>query len=263
MNIPEFQAHKNSQKKLALVTCSDFWSAQLVQHSSIDAILVGDSLSMVMHGHPNTLHADLEMMQIHCLAVRRGAPEKLLIVDMPFLEAQISTENGLRAAQSLMRSGAQAIKIEGAGASLPCIRKCVESGVPVMGHLGLTPQSVHSIGGYKVQGKTPQACEKIKAEALLLQEAGCFSLVLECIPSSLARELRETLKIPIVGIGAGAACDGQILVFQDLLGLQNHKSPRFVRRFVRGFESFTAALEAYVTAVQTEDFPSPEESYDP
>lgn len=262
MNIPEFQARKNSQNKLTLVTCSDFWSAQLLQQSSIDAILVGDSLAMVMHGHPNTLHADLEMMQLHCLAVRRGAPEKLLIVDMPFLEAQISTENGLRAAQGLLRSGAQAIKIEGAGSSLDCIRKCVEAGIPVMGHLGLTPQSVHSIGGYKVQGKTPQAYEKIKAEALLLQEAGCFGLVLECVPSSLARDLTNTLKIPLIGIGAGPACDGQILVLQDLLGLQNQKSPRFVRRFANGFESFSEALEAYVRAVQTEEFPSRQESYD-
>ena len=261
MTIQEFHALKG-QRKLSMLTAYDFWSAQILNRSDVDALLVGDSLAMVMHGHESTLPANTEVIALHTRAVAKGAPHKLIVADLPFLEGQISVAHGMSAVQKLMQAGAHAVKIEGAGPSLPLIQQCVQSGVPVMGHLGLTPQSVHALGGYKVQGRNERQREKIFNEALELEAAGCFSLVLECIPASLGREISQRLSLPVIGIGAGVDTDGQILVLHDLLGMQNQKRPKFVRTYLPGHETLLNAVKDFVSDVQKSQFPSQEESYE-
>jgi 3-methyl-2-oxobutanoate hydroxymethyltransferase len=201
------------------------------------------------------------MMRLHVAAARRGAPELLLIADMPFLAHRKGLRPAMEAVDVLMKAGAQGVKIEGAGDTVDLIRHIVDSGVPVMGHLGLTPQSIHAFGGYRVQGRSEQAAAAIRAEAVRLQEAGCFALVLEVVPSVLAAEVTEALDIPTIGIGAGPHTSGQVLVLQDLLGMQPEFRPHFLRTFLDGFELLREALGRYDEAVKSGSYPSDEESY--
>jgi 3-methyl-2-oxobutanoate hydroxymethyltransferase len=216
---------------------------------------------MVMHGHESTLTATTELMAIHTAAVARGLKNKFLIADMPFLSFRKSRASTLESVERLMHAGAHGVKIEGTNGHLSWIRDVVESGVPVMGHLGLTPQSIHQLGGFKVQGREERAREAIFKQARQLQEVGCFSLVLECVPSSLATAISKELSIPTIGIGAGPDTDGQVLVFQDLLGLNRSFKPKFLRRFVDGYGTLHEGLQSFVQQVQSGAFPNHDESY--
>ncbi len=260
-SVNDFQAFKESRKKITLMTCYDSAFAVIIAGSDIDAILVGDSVSMVVHGFESTVSADLEMMKLHTQAVRRGAPESFIIADMPFLAHRYGKYECLKAAGELIKAGANAVKLEGARGNLDVIAHIVESGIPVMGHLGLTPQSVNKFGGYKVQGKSDDSAKSIIEDASVLEKAGCFSMVLECIPAELAAEISRQLRIPTIGIGAGAQTDGQVLVLYDLLGLTVKIKPRFVRTFMDGSELVKKALDEYAEAVVNGGFPSEKESY--
>lgn len=261
MNILDFQAKKQRGEKITFVTCYDYTSALLTSKTSVDAILVGDSLAMTMHGFATTVQATNDMMALHTAAVARGAPKKFIVGDLPFLSYRKSLADNIDAVRLLMQAGAHAVKLEGTSGNTELIRHLVESGVPVMGHIGLTPQSVHQLGGFRVQGKTEAAAERLMQEAMALQEAGCFSIVLECVPAKLAAEISARLAIPTIGIGAGAGTDGQILVWQDMLGLNTGFQPKFVRQFANGADVFTKALEGYTDAVRKGEFPAHEHCY--
>ena len=261
MNILEFQNMKSKNKKISVLTCYDFSFAQILNETNIDALLVGDSLSMVMHGFPTTLKASTNMMALHTAAVVRGAPKKLVIADLPFLSYRKDLTANMNAVEKLMKAGAQAVKLEGADGNLELVRHLVDSGVPVMGHLGLTPQSVHQLGGYKVQGREKKAQEKIRKQALDLQDAGCFSVVLECVPSNLGSLITKDLEIPTIGIGAGSDMDGQVLVLQDLLGFQKEFKPKFVRRYFEAHQAFKELFNQFDSDVKKENFPKPDEAY--
>lgn len=257
MNIRDFQ--KGRQNKITMVTCYDYCSACVLNETTVDALLVGDSVAMVMHGFPTTLYADVQMMELHSKTVVRGAPQKFVVVDMPFLSVRQGLSAAMEAVGLLMRTGVHAVKIEGVDGHADIVRHIVQSGVPVMGHLGLTPQSVHALGGYRVQGKLNAT--KIIADAKKLEDAGCFSLVLECVPAGLAGEITTSISIPTIGIGAGNVTDGQILVLNDLLGLTGGARPRFLRVFMDGKKLIQDAVANYVRAVQSSEFPNDVESY--
>ncbi|VVC76446.1 3-methyl-2-oxobutanoate hydroxymethyltransferase [Aquicella siphonis] len=261
MNIFDFTKKKQAAEKISMITCYDYTSARILAQTSVDCLLVGDSVAMTMHGFKDTLSATLDMMCFHTAAVRRGAGDKFIVSDMPFLSYRKSLSSNVSAAQALMQAGAQAVKLENAAGNLRLIRHLTESGIPVMGHLGLTMQLMHTLGGLKVQGKNQDDAERIRRDALLLQEAGCFSLVLECIPSRLAREVSESLIVPAIGIGAGPHTDGQVLVFQDLLGLNLDFRPRFVKTFMDGSSQFKNGVEEYVQSIKSGGFPSDEHCY--
>lgn len=261
MKIQDFAQKKAAGTPISMVTCYDSWSAALIAETGIDCVLVGDSAAMVMHGHPTTIPAEIDMMAMHTSAVRRGMPEGFIVGDLPFLSFRKGLETTMEAVGTLIRAGANAVKLEGAGGNLETIRHIVESGIPVMGHLGLTPQSVHGLGGFRVQGREKQVAERLREDALKLQEAGCFSIVLELVPSVLAGEISRSLKIPTIGIGAGPEVDGQVLVLQDLLGMSNSFRPRFLRTWLDGSELIRGALQAYHEDVLSGHFPGPEESY--
>jgi 3-methyl-2-oxobutanoate hydroxymethyltransferase len=244
-----------------MVTCYDSTMAKLVARSSIDCILVGDSLAMTMHGHRDTLPATAELMALHVAAVRRGAPEKFIVGDMPFVAHRGSLDRTMDAVATIMRAGAQSVKIEGNTDDGQLIHHIVESGIPVMGHLGLTPQSVHGLGGFRVQARSDEAAERLLGDAKSLERAGCFALVLEAVPSEVATRVTEQLAIPTIGIGAGAGTSGQVLVLQDLLGLNVDFLPKFVRKFIDGADAVTGALNAYDDAVKARSFPSVGEGY--
>lgn len=252
---------KKGQHKITMLTCYDYWSARLLNDSPVDCILVGDSGAMVMHGYPDTVAATNELMALHTRAVKLGAPDRFVIGDMPFLSFRGSLDRAMDCVMQLMRAGAQAVKLEGAAGHLELVKHLTESGVPVMGHLGLTPQSVHAFGGFKVQAREAKAQEKLKRDAQDLQEAGCFALVLECVPSEIAREVTELLDIPTIGIGAGPHCDGQVLVLQDMLGAQTHFKPKFVRHFADLAGTIKQAVHQFSQDVQSGAFPTPQESY--
>jgi 3-methyl-2-oxobutanoate hydroxymethyltransferase len=259
--VSEFKQMKAEGRKISMVTCYDHWSARIIAASRIDCILVGDSAAMVMHGFRDTLPADVEMMRTHVAAVCKGAPEKFVIGDMPFLANRKGLVPAMEAAQALMQAGAQAVKIEGAAGNLDVIRHMVESGVPVMGHLGLTPQSVHQLGGFKVQGKAAAAEEKLVSDAADLEAAGCFAIVVECVRAELGARVSRQLSIPTIGIGAGPDTDGQVLVLQDMLGMKPDFKPKFVRTYLDGFSQVQSALDHYDDDVKHGDFPSLGESY--
>ena len=244
-----------------MVTAYDAWSARLVSRSDVDAILVGDSVAMVVHGHPTTVAATVPMMALHTAAVSRAAADKFVVADLPFLSYRRGLNAAMRAVGTLMRNGAQAVKLEGIEGHRHVVRHIVASGVPVMGHVGLTPQSVNQFGGFKVQGREASDAEHIVRVAHELEDAGCFSIVLECIPSRLAAQITSELTIPTIGIGAGACTDGQILVLQDLWGVSGERVPRFVRHYVDGDSSLTEALNRYDGDVKTARFPAAAESY--
>jgi 3-methyl-2-oxobutanoate hydroxymethyltransferase len=261
ITINGFQKKKDGGEKITMVTCYDYTSAAIVGKTSIDCILVGDSLAMTMHGFRDTLSATVAMMAMHTAAVSRGAKNKFIIGDLPFLSCRSTLNENMAAVQALMQAGAHAVKLEGASGNAGFIAHLVHSGVPVMGHLGLTPQFVYQLGGYKVQGKTEDSAQRLLDEALSLEAAGCFALVLECVPAPVAEKISKKLKIPTIGIGAGAGADGQVLVFQDLLGLNSEFKPKFVKNFLNGAELFAQAIEDYVRAVKTEEFPAHENSF--
>ena len=259
--IRDFAAAKVEHRKIVMVTTYDTWSARLLAAAPVDCLLVGDSAMMVMHGERDTLGATIEMMVMHTRAVVRGAPEKFIVTDMPFLAARKGRGHALDCAAQLLRAGAHAVKIEGIRGHAEIVSHLVESGIPVMGHLGLLPQSVHTVGGYTVQGREPAAAAGLREEAAMLEAAGAFAVVLECIPHELARQVTAALKMPTIGIGAGAGCDGQVLVLQDLLGLSPEFSPRFARRFAEGAAVIRGGIEQYAAAVRSGEFPSAKESY--
>ena len=260
-SVLEFQSKKAQGEAISMVTCYDTWSARIINDTEIDCILIGDSASMVMHGHPSTVHADIHMLEAHVAAVSRGAPQKFLIGDLPFLTHRKGRTALMDAVDILMKAGANSVKLEGAQGHLDDIAYVVESGVPVMGHLGLTPQSVHQLGGFKVQGKGEEAARNILDDALALEKAGCFSIVLECIPATLAAEITQKISIPTVGIGSGSETAGQVLVLQDLLGMDPHFQPKFVRRYLEGYELIKGAIDHYHSDVKAGNFPIKKESF--
>ena len=261
MNVLDFQACKVRQEKIVMLTCYDYTSARIVQDSDVDVILVGDSAAMVMHGYGTTIPADVEMMCRHIESVARGTKNKFIVGDMPFLSFRQSLTDNMRAVASVMKAGAHAVKLEGIEGNTGTIAHIVKSGVPVMGHLGLTPQSVNQLGGYRVQGRGDEAAEVLREEALACERAGCFALVLECVPDELATEITASLSIPTIGIGAGAGTDGQVLVMQDLLGLSSDFKPKFVRRYLDGRKLWQEAFNAYANDVKNGQFPATDESY--
>lgn len=239
-----------------MVTAYDALMARIVAASDADVILVGDSAAMVVHGLPSTVHATLEMMCLHTAAVRRGAPEMVVIADMPFLTARRGRDLAAAAAGELIQAGATAVKIEGVTGHEDVIKHLVESGIPVMGHLGLTPQSVNQLGGYRLQGRSPAEAARFRAEAHRLEELGAFSLVFECVPAELAREVTDDLTIATIGIGAGPNTSGQVLVLTDLLGLDASFCPKFARRYLDGHAAVLGALNQYAGDVRSARFPA-------
>jgi len=252
---------KDEGRKISMITCYDYSSARAVADSNIDCILVGDSLAMTMHGYATTLSATTPMMSLHTAAVAKGAPAKFIVADLPFLSYRKGLKDAMDAVHELMAAGAHAVKLEGVRGHAEIVRHIVDSGVPVMGHLGLTPQSVHALGGMKVQARTKAAVRALASQARELEEAGCFAIVLECVPSQVAREVTDLLRIPTIGIGAGPYVSGQVLVYQDLLGLNPGFEPRFLRVYANTFEIIRTALNAYDNDVKSGAFPSASESY--
>jgi 3-methyl-2-oxobutanoate hydroxymethyltransferase len=260
-SIFDFKAMKQKAEKIAMLTCYDSWSYKALEASEIDMILVGDSVAMVVHGYKDTLSATTEMMCMHCSAVRRGAASSFVVVDVPFLDFRKDLNHAVEVARQLMVSGANSIKVEGAAGNLEKIHHLVESGVPVVGHLGLTPQSHHQLGGFKVQAREAGQQVALKTQALELQQAGCFALVLECVPSGLAKEVSEQLEIPVIGIGSGSACDGQVLVLQDMLGANQDFQPKFVRKYDQFAQLIQQAANSFCSDVKNGDFPGEREMY--
>ncbi len=252
---------KRDGEKIAVVTAYDAAFGRIAGEAGVDVILVGDSLGMVVQGRDTTIPVTVEEMVYHTRMVSRGSSLPLLMADLPFL-SYATPERALRSAEKLMQEGnAQMVKLEGGQAYLETVRRLTVNGVPVCGHLGLLPQSVHKLGGYRVQGREQGAAQKMIEDALALQEAGIDLLVVECIPSELGKNLSETLKIPVIGIGAGPHCDAQVLVLYDLLGITPGRTPKFARNFLDGAQSIQGALQAYVRAVKNGAFPSPEHSF--
>jgi 3-methyl-2-oxobutanoate hydroxymethyltransferase len=256
-----FAAAKAAGAKIVMVTAYDTWSARLLADAPVDCLLVGDSAMMVVHGEKDTLGATPEIMEMHTRAVVRGAGGKFVVADMPFLAARKGEAHALDCAARLLRAGAHAVKIEGAQGHTHVIRHLVESGIPVMGHLGLTPQWVRGFGGFKVQARAPEHAGQLREDAAALEQAGAFALVLECIPRVLAAEVTSALRIPTIGIGAGAGCDGQVLVLHDLLGLNPDFRPRFARRFADGAGLVRGAAARFAEAVHAGDFPGKGEDF--
>ena len=257
------QRFKDEGRRFAMLTVYDFLSARILDEAGIPILLVGDSLGMVMLGHPTTLPVTMEDMLVHAKAVSRGARQALLVGDMPFMSYQVSTEQAMaNAGRFIQEAGMHAVKLEGGGASVIDITKrLTEIGIPVMGHLGLTPQSVHTMGGFKVQGKTEVQAARILADAKALEQAGAFSIVLEGMPSKLAAEVTKALRIPTIGIGAGPATDGQVLVYHDMLGLTTGKAPKFVKRYANLADDIARAATGYAEDVRTGKFTGPEHEY--
>ncbi|MEX0324401.1 MAG: 3-methyl-2-oxobutanoate hydroxymethyltransferase [Puniceicoccaceae bacterium] len=259
--VTDFARFRAEGNPISMVTCYDAWSAKLIANSPIDAVLIGDSVAMVMHGYPDTVHATTEMMASHTAAVRRGIGDKFIVADMPFPEHRKGLVAAMECVDSLMKAGANAVKLEGAQGHLDVVSHIVQSGVPVMGHLGLTPQSVHQMGGYRVQGRDEAEARQMEQDAIALQEAGAFSLVLECVPAELAHRITDALDIPTIGIGSGVHCSGQILVLQDMLGMNLGFRPKFLRTYAEGGESIQQALLRYDADVKQGQYPSEKESF--
>ena len=252
-----FQLKKKRREPISMLTAYDYATAQIMDQAGVDSILVGDSLGMVVLGYETTLPVTMDDMLHHCKAVARGAKSALLIGDMPFMAYQISAQEALRnAGRFLQEAGMNAVKLEGGEERLDAIRLIVGAGIPVMGHLGLTPQSVHQLGGFRAQGKLAPAAKHLLNEAHLLQDAGCFSLILESIPAKLAEYISQQLDIPAIGIGAGADCDGQILVTHDMLGLFDRFTPRFVKKYADLHGELGRAFGEYIEDVESRKFPA-------
>ena len=257
-----FANAKKNGTKVTMLTAYDYSTAKLINDAGINSILVGDSLGNVMLGYEDTISVTMEDMIHHAKAVAKGAPDALVVVDMPFLSYQTSVYDAVVNAGRLMKEGrANAVKLEGGTAIAPAIRAIVDAGIPVCGHIGLTPQSVNAFGGHKVQGKTEQAAKKLLEDALAVEAAGAFAVVIEAVPEKLATLITQRLSIPTIGIGAGSGCDGQVLVYQDLLGMFSDFVPKFVKRFANVGEIMTAAFRQYDEEVKNGSFPAKEHTY--
>ncbi|MBV4359329.1 3-methyl-2-oxobutanoate hydroxymethyltransferase [Pinibacter aurantiacus] len=253
---------KAAGEKIAMLTAYDFSFARVFDAAGIDVILVGDSASNVMAGHETTLPITLDQMIYHASSVIRGVNKSLVVVDLPFGTYQGNSKEALSSAIRVMKeSGGHALKLEGGEEIVESVKRIISAGVPVMGHLGLTPQSIYKFGTYAVRAKEEAEAEKLKRDAILLQEAGCFAVVLEKIPAQLAKEVSESLTIPTIGIGAGPHCDGQVLVMHDMLGINNEFQPRFLRKYANLHEQITNAVQQYVKDVRRKDFPNEKEQY--
>lgn len=258
-----FRQKKEHGEPITVLTGYDYPTALALDQAGIDAILVGDSLGMVVLGYENTLPVTMEEMLHHCRAVSHGAKAALLIGDMPFMSYQVSIEEAIRnAGRFLQQGGMEAIKLEGGRERLETIKEILGAGIPVMGHLGLTPQSVNLLGGFRPQGRTAVSAERLLEDAQMLEEAGCFSLVLESVPTRLAGMISKRLSIPTIGIGAGSACDGQVLVTHDLLGLFDRFTPKFVKRYADLHTSMVNSFTSYIDDVKQRSFPAQEHSID-
>jgi 3-methyl-2-oxobutanoate hydroxymethyltransferase len=256
------QKMKATGEKISMLTAYDFSFAKIIDSAGIDVILVGDSASNVMAGHETTLPITLDQMIYHASSVIRAIRRSLVVVDLPFGSYQSNSEIALASAIRIMKeTGAHAIKLEGGEEVLDSIKSIVSAGVPVMGHLGLTPQSIYKFGTYNVRAKEETEANKLKKDALLLQEVGCFSIVLEKIPAQLAKEVSESITIPTIGIGAGKYCDGQVLVMHDMLGINTEFKPRFLRQYLNLYEQVTGAVKQYVRDVKKKEFPNDSEQY--
>ncbi len=260
--VPAIVEMKRQGRRIAVLTAYDALMASILDASGIDIILVGDSAGMVMGGHENTLAVTMDEMLLYTRSVRRSVNRALLVADMPFLSYQTSIPDAVKnAGRFLQEAGAEAVKLEGGRAIAPTVRRLTELGIPVMGHIGLTPQSVHSFGGYGLQGGEKARADELKKDALALQEAGAFSIVLEKIPAALAKEISVSLSIPTIGIGAGPYCDGQVLVSHDMLGLYDKFKPKFVRRYAELGKEMMEAFIRYIEDVKEGNFPAEDESY--
>ena len=259
VNLAEAKVHK---QPVTMVTAYDATMAKIADDAGVDTILVGDSLGMVIGGRDNTLEVTLEEVAYHCRAVRRGAPRPFLVADMPFMTYQTSPDEAVRNAGYLVRKGrAEAVKLEGGESIVDQIAAIVAAGVPVVGHVGLTPQSVHAMGGFKVQGRHQAAADRVLRDAQAVVEAGACMVVLEGIPKELAARITQSLAVPTIGIGAGVGCDGQVLVCTDLLGMNPDFRPKFVRQFMDGYDLMKRAFESYIDAVRARSFPNDSESF--
>ncbi len=261
VTVLDLRRMKAERRKITMLTAYDAMFARLVDEGGADVILVGDSLGMVVQGHKNTLSVTIENMAYHGAAVARSVERAQVVVDMPFLSYHVSVEEAVRNAGMLVKNGAHAVKLEGGAERAETIRAIVQAQIPVMAHIGLTPQSFHAQGGFKVQGRGGEAAERLMKDALAVQEAGAYSLVLEGIPARLASEISAVLEIPTIGIGAGNGCDGQVLVIYDLLGMDKSFKPKFVKRFAQLHETITAAIGDYVEEVRSGSFPDDEHSF--
>jgi 3-methyl-2-oxobutanoate hydroxymethyltransferase len=256
------QNMKENGERISMITAYDFSFGRLFDQAGIDVILVGDSASNVMAGHETTLPITLDQMIYHASSVMRGVTRSLVIVDLPFGSYQSNSKEALVSAIRIMKeTGAHGVKLEGGEEVLESVKRILAAGVPVMGHLGLTPQSIYKFGTYTVRAKEEMEANKLKTDARILEEAGCFALVLEKIPAMLAKEVAENVRIPIIGIGAGKYCDGQVLVMHDLLGINTEFKPRFLRQYLNLHEPITQAVQRYIKDVKANDFPSEQEQY--
>lgn len=256
------QRLKTSDEKISMITAYDFSFAKLFDRAGVDVILVGDSASNVMAGHDTTLPITLDQMIYHAASVIRGTERALVVADLPFGSYQSNSDVALASAIRIMKeTGAHAVKLEGGEEVIDSIRRIVSAGIPVMGHLGLTPQSIHKFGTYVVRAKEEAEANKLRSDAMILQDAGCFAVVLEKIPAALAREVSEKLAIPTIGIGAGMHCNGQVLVMHDLLGINTEFKPRFLRTYLNLAEQVTGAVKQYIADVKNKDFPNENEQY--
>jgi 3-methyl-2-oxobutanoate hydroxymethyltransferase len=256
------QRMKANGEKISMLTAYDFSFAKIIDNANIDVILVGDSASNVMAGHETTLPITLEQMIYHASSVMRAINRCLVVVDLPFGSYQSNSEIALASAIRIMKeTGAHAIKLEGGEEVLESVKSIISAGIPVMGHLGLTPQSIYKFGTYNVRAKEKDEANKLRNDAKLLEEVGCFGIVLEKIPAQLAKEVTESLSIPTIGIGAGKFCDGQVLVMHDMLGINTEFKPRFLRQYLNLYEQVNQAVQQYITDIKSGDFPSDNESY--
>jgi 3-methyl-2-oxobutanoate hydroxymethyltransferase len=263
MTVPDLLAMKAAGRRIVMLTCYDAAFARLLEQAEVDVLLVGDSVNQVLAGQETTLSATLDQMIYHAASVRRGARRALVFVDLPFLTYQVSPTEAIRnAGRVLQETGAHGVKLEGGRPMAETIRALVDRGIPVIGHLGLTPQSVHALGGYRVQGRDASTAERLLADARALEEAGACAIVLELLPAALAKRITAALTIPSIGIGAGAGCDGQVLVLHDMLGLNELFNPKFLKRYAELGEAVRAAVRSYAAEVRDGTYPGPEHSFD-
>lgn len=261
ITVPRLHEMKKRGEKIVTLTTYDYSTTKILDQAGIDVLLIGDSLGMVKLGYSSTLPVTVEDMLYHTRVVARAGARALIVTDMPYMSYQTAPSDAVRHAGAMMKAGAQAVKIEGGIEMVPVVRALVKAKIPVMGHLGLTPQSVHVFGGYKVQGRKPAQSRQILKDAKALQNAGAFAIVLECIPTALAKRVTRSLRIPTIGIGAGKDCDGQVLVIDDVLGLTAPPHPRFVKAYADLRAQIGRAARAYVNEVRRGKFPGPEHGY--
>jgi len=261
VTVPDVTSRKGSGTPLVMVTAYDAPSARAVDAAGVDMILVGDTLAMVVLGYDDTLQVTTDDMAHHVAAVARTRPRALLVGDLPWLSYHVSLDDTVRNAATLVRAGASAVKLEGGRKRLPAVHAILDAEIPVMGHIGLTPQSIHALGGFRVQGKDLEAARAIVDDAIALAEAGCFAIVLECVPDAVARLVTDSVAVPTIGIGAGRHCDGQVLVYHDLLGIEERMAPKFVRRYAQLGADAKAAVARFAEDVRAGRFPSSEETY--